>query len=201
VQTLGGISLAEALTDNFTIAVLKSVSEAVGVPTSAVSGTIGAGNVNLRRLLADINMVYDLGIITNLNTSETISKIESSVDSGAFLTSLRTHSGINITALASGVVTDPPLKTVPSAEPTPFIKAAVQKSKNIHVLLSYYRHIQLNLNCKPHLNFFSYSNYDYPFCAIIIYRGHKESWCYHWRHHSFLLCHGNSPSHCCVLFL
>ena len=147
---------------------LKSVSEAVGVPTSAVSGTIGAGTGSLRRLLADINMVYDLGIITNLNTSETISKIESSVDSGAFLTSLRTHSGINITALASGVVTDPPLKTVPSAEPTPFIKASVQKSKNFHALLSYYTHIQSNLSYQPHCNFTSYSNYDYPSNATII---------------------------------
>jgi hypothetical protein len=148
------------------------VSEAVGVPTSAVSGTIGAGNVKVRRLLADINMVYDLGIITNLNTSETISKIESSVDSGAFLTSLRTHSGINITALASGVVTDPPLKTVPSAEPTVFIKAAVQKSKNIHVRLSYYTHIKSKLISQAHYNFSSYSNYDYPSYTTIIYRGY-----------------------------
>jgi hypothetical protein len=166
--------LEEALTDNFTTAVLKSVSEAVGVPTSAVSGTIGAGSDNVRRLLDDINIVYDLGIITNLNTSETISKIESSVDSGAFLTSLRTHSGINITALASGVVTDPPSKKEPSSEPTVYIKASVQKSKNAQMLSSCHTHIQSKSKLK--LNFSSHTDYNCPFYAIIIiiiiYRGH-----------------------------
>ena len=126
MQTLVGISWAEALTDSFSTAVLKSVSAAVGVSDSAVSGTVGAASS--RRLLAEINMVYNLGIFTNLSSSQTIAKIQSSVESGAFLTSLRTYSGINITGLASVMVFDTSLAGVPTTAPTLFINASLKKS-------------------------------------------------------------------------
>ena len=127
MQTLIGISWVEALTDSFSSAVLKSVSDAVGVSDSAVSGTIGVASG--RKLLADINMNYNLSIFTNQSSIQTVNKLQTSFDNGAFLTSLRTFSGINITALASVMVQDSSLNKVPTVAPTPFIRAAASVMK------------------------------------------------------------------------
>ena len=133
MQTLIGISWAEALTDSFSSAVLKSVSDAVGVSDSAVSGTIGAARASssakARKLVSDINMNYNLSIFTNLSSIQTVNKLQTSFDNGAFLTSLRTFSGINITSLASVMVQDASLNKVPTTAPTPFIQASAAVMK------------------------------------------------------------------------
>ena len=164
MQTLIGISWAEALTDSFSSAVLKSVSDAVGVSDSAVSGTVVAvrasASTKAHKLLADINMNYNLSIFTNLSSIQTVNKLQTSFDNGAFLTSLRTFSGINITALASVMVQDASLIKIPTTAPTPFIQAsAAVVKKGTLLVISNGAHVKVRLSSK--LSYVFYYDYDY----------------------------------------
>ena len=124
-QTLSGLTQEQASTDSFSNAVLKSVAVAVGVSSNDVSGTVDAAAA--RRLLADVNMIYNLGIFTNLTSSQTIDKLQSAVDSGAFLRSLRSFSGIDITSLANTRFNDETPTGAPTAIPTVLIVPEAQQ--------------------------------------------------------------------------
>ena len=108
----------------------KTVGVAVGVPKSDVSGTVDATTANARRLLADIDMVYNLGILTNLSSTQTINKLQSNVDSGAFLKNLREFSGLNI-SMANTRFNDQTPTANPTMAPTVLILPDAQPGTNL----------------------------------------------------------------------
>ena len=109
----------------------RTVGVAVGVPKGDVSGTVDATTANARRLLADIDMVYNLGILTNLSSTQTINKLQTNVDSGAFLRNLREFSGINITRMANTRFNDETPTSSPTMAPTVLILPDAQPGTNL----------------------------------------------------------------------
>lgn len=130
-QTLSGLTLEQAQTESFTKAVFRTVGVAVGVPRTDVSGTVDAATANARRLLANIDMVYNLGILTNLSSTQTITKLKSNVDSGEFLTNLRSFSGLNLTGMANTRFDDETPTSSPTMAPTVLILPDAQPGTNL----------------------------------------------------------------------
>ena len=142
-QTLSGLTLEQGQTESFRTAVFRTVGVAVGVPRTDVSGTVDAATANARRLLADIDMVYNLGILTNLSSTQTISKLKSNVDSGVFLENLKLFSGLNITKMANTRFNDETPTSSPTMAPTVLILPDAQPGTNISnsfLQLSYMLH-------------------------------------------------------------
>lgn len=115
-----GLTKEEADQTNFSEAVFRSVSVAVGVAKDDVSGIVrserelGVGGAET----SNINTVYDLGVFTNLTSPQSISKLQAAVDSGAFLKSLRSFSGLNITSMTNTRFDDETPTGSPTVAPT-----------------------------------------------------------------------------------
>jgi hypothetical protein len=140
-QTLTGLTLDEASETNFSEAVFRSVSVAVGVAKDDVSGNVSAD----RELVvgadgaetSNINTVYDLGVVTNLTSPQSISKLQAAVDSGAFLKSLRSFSGLNITSMTNTRFNDETPTGSPSVAPTTIAdaQAANRGAEHLHTYI------------------------------------------------------------------
>lgn len=112
-----GLALNDTVGSAFSDAVHRSVSVAVGVAKDQVSGKVTATPGEDGAELLNINTVYNLLITTNLTSTQSISKLQAAVDSGAFLKSLRSFSGLNITSMTNTRFNDE-TPGPPTLEPT-----------------------------------------------------------------------------------
>ena len=83
-------------TVSFTVALLGTVSEAVGVPSNAVTGGVTPTRRTKRSLLA-ASTICTANLLCGMTSEKVISRLNEAFINGSFLAILRAKSGLNIT--------------------------------------------------------------------------------------------------------
>ena len=101
-------------TFSFRAAIAKSVEDVIGFNgTTVTTLVVNEGNSG-RKLLSTVSVTYTISLISRLTSQEVYKELQSSIDSGMFLSLLRLNSGY---ALGKPTATSLIL-SVPSVEPT-----------------------------------------------------------------------------------
>jgi hypothetical protein len=116
-----GINPQDVLTGTFEAALLGSVSDSVGVPTTAVTGVVlpnGSDRKGRRRALLSASCVCTASVISGMTSDKVLTKLNDAIANGTFLAFLRSRSGLNITSISSASITDATPQISSSVIPT-----------------------------------------------------------------------------------
>lgn len=105
-QVFDGISTTDVDSESFIQAMVESVSDALGVPASAVTITIINGRRNKRALLASVSTTYTLDVDCGMTADMILEKLRESISQGSFLTSMQAKSGLPIISMSTTALTD-----------------------------------------------------------------------------------------------
>ena len=106
------MTLAQASSPAFSLAIIGTVSSASGIYPEAVGGIL-LSSIR-RQLLTGVSMIYAINATTGMTTDTLVNRLQDSVTSGAFLDSMIEKSGLPITGV-SGLIL---LNTSPTPSPT-----------------------------------------------------------------------------------
>ena len=106
------MTLAQASSPAFSLAIIGTVSSASGIYREAVGGIL-LSSIR-RQLLTGVSMIYAINATTGMTTDTLVNRLQDSVTSGAFLDSMIEKSGLPITGV-SGLIL---LNTSPTPFPT-----------------------------------------------------------------------------------
>ena len=116
MQDLPDLTLSDASSESFTVALGQSVAVVLKVPASSVS------NVRIkakrRMLLSGVSVTYIVTIVSGRTTQDFIDALHESESSGSFATSLSTNSGVQINSASGLIVIDMSESSSPTASPS-----------------------------------------------------------------------------------
>ena len=115
-QIIPGVTLSQASSASFILALQQSVSTLLEVPVSAVTNvTVTA---NRRMLLSGVIISYTVTVTSDQTPDHFIGVLESSVSDGSFATTLSTNSGVAISSISSIIVLNLSPTSSPTSSPT-----------------------------------------------------------------------------------
>ena len=117
-QIFEGIDQGQASTFLFSRAMLGSVSDALGVPASAITISPVDERTNKRSLLFFIRTSSTISVTSGMTSSVVLEKLRQYISQGSFLTSMQVKSGLPIISMSITTLTDTTPITQSVSEPT-----------------------------------------------------------------------------------
>ena len=128
LQSFDGLSASEAASGAFSSAVRVSTADALEVPLRAVSGvTI---TLNRRMLLVTTAISYTFDLNSTIKADTVAERFSKATDSGLFLNSMKSSSGLPIEALTSSSI----VEVVPFTPQVNAVNRSTRRGKSIMFL-------------------------------------------------------------------
>ena len=99
-----GINRTDIHSESFSQAMVGSVSDALGVPASAVKVSMMHGN--RRALLSTVTAISIITVTSGVMSDIVLEKLREFISQGSFLTSMRVKSGLSNISVSSFTLTD-----------------------------------------------------------------------------------------------
>ena len=118
MKVFEGISREEASSESFRLALLGSVSEALGVPTESVTLNIELGPRFKRSLLSSVSLTYTASVTSGMASDVVLLKLNDAMEGGTYLASVKEKSGLPISSMTRLALADVTPTATPVSEPT-----------------------------------------------------------------------------------